>query len=127
MLETRTFSLPRRNPNISASDDSPSSTSIAPFSTLAFHSTEAGAPARTTKILARPAACCCRPIEERICGQAPGSSESTAKYGSVAAAATAHAKTQLTSKRIPDPGPHVAEVRTFARFVNEIDRKSTRL
>ncbi len=66
-----------RKPNISASDDSPSRINRSPCSTRPFHSADAGAPVRATKMRETPAGCRCRPIDERIAGHAPASSEST--------------------------------------------------
>src|SRR5271157_3477290 len=115
-LSTRTFSLPRWKPNMSASEDSPSRIRMAPFSTRPFHSTDAGAPVRATKMRARPAGCRWRPTEERISGHAPASSERTLKYGRSAACAgprghPARTSVRLTSKRIPEPRAEIVEVR----------------
>ena len=48
---------------------------MAPFSTRPFHSAEAGEPVRATKMRGDPAGCARRPMEERMSGQAPASSE----------------------------------------------------
>jgi ABC-type nitrate/sulfonate/bicarbonate transport system substrate-binding protein len=50
-----------------------------PFSIRAGHSAEAGAPERATKMRETPAGLRCRPMEERISGHAPASSDSTLK------------------------------------------------
>ena len=80
MLPARICSFPRRNPNSSAIEDSPSTTRMAPFSTRLTHSAEPAEPAGSTKTrVPGEAVRAFRPIEPRICGHEPGVSESTVK------------------------------------------------
>src|ERR1035437_5073764 len=88
-LCTRTGSFrERRKPNMSARGDSPSRIRTAPRSTRVNHSTLAAAPVRATKIRDTPAGWRWKPMDPRIWGHAPASSESTLKYGRSAARAT---------------------------------------
>src|ERR1019366_10706549 len=98
-LGTRTGSLrERRKPNRSAREDSPSRIRMAPRSTRAGHSTLAAAPVRATKIRDTPAGWRWRPMDERMSGQAPASSERTLKYGREAAAESGAARRRAQRK-----------------------------
>src|SRR6266478_1610986 len=123
MLPTRRRCFPPRNPNDSATGDSPSRMRNAPRSTRSAQLWEAGVAVRSTKTLARSESCRTKPTEESICGQAPTSRPITAKCsGGSAANATQAIKLPSNSarNRIPEPRTYIEKIRPPVKLRNQV-------